>query len=119
MLSLEIPTGSPKVSWTEFFLLLFLIQPPGNTPEALTIAAEHPGGQKAAKVPPQSRPATGCPGGLKLSLILEDESAVKLLPLTLVLMRPLNETKFISVPKSTEGIAPGLTERRPSLAISL
>ena len=33
-------------------------------------------------------------------MILEDESAVKLLPLTLVLMKSLNYTKFISVAES-------------------
>ena len=49
-----------------------------------------PGRSDSSKSAPQSHPAPGCPGGLKLSLILEDDSALKLLPLTLVLMRPLN-----------------------------
>ena len=61
VLSLEIPRGSPKVSWTELFLL-FLIQPPGKALEARVMAAEHLGGQRAAKVPQRAaRPQL--PGG--------------------------------------------------------
>ena len=90
ILSLEIPAGSWKVSWTRVF--------PSSLPDPTSRKGtwgshnrcRGPGRSESSKSAPQSRPAPGCPGGLKLSLILEDESAVKLLPLTLVLMRPLN-----------------------------
>lgn len=63
VLSLEIPRGSPKVSWTELFLLLFLIQPPGKALEARVMAAEHPGGQRAAKVPQRAAQPPAAQGG--------------------------------------------------------